>query len=135
MLSCPEVCRQLLLDPIAMQTEVTALDQRLPFTSPPSAAMATLHSLSIHVLAATDIPVEIRLWLIGMLIHRDPAQLSHEDFLDQVAMLAEGGGTAHHVRATAGLAVATVVGTTHNHPSAAGLFTGTAGAADHAALP
>lgn len=91
MLSCPEVCRQLLLDPKAMQTEVTQLEHRLPFASPPSAAMATLHSLSIHVLAATDVPVEIRLWLIGMLVHRDPAQLSHEAFLDQVAMLVERG--------------------------------------------
>lgn len=91
MLSCPEVCRQLLLDPMAMQTEVTQLDQRLPFVSPPSTTMATLHSLSIHVLAATDVPTEIRLWLIGMLIHRDPTQLSHESFLDQVAMLAERG--------------------------------------------
>ncbi|MFC5706187.1 hypothetical protein [Aeromonas eucrenophila] len=53
--------------------------------------MATLHSLSIHVLAATDVPVEIRPWLIGMLVHRDPAQLSHEAFLDQVAVLAERG--------------------------------------------
>lgn len=91
MLSCPEVCRQLLLDPMAMQTEVAALEQRLPFAPPPPAAMATLHSLSIHVLAATDVPVEIRLWLIGMLVHRDPAQLSHEAFLDQVAVLAERG--------------------------------------------
>lgn len=91
MLSCPEVCRQLLLDPMAMQTEVTELEQRLPFAPPPSAAIATLHSLSIHVLAATEVPVEIRLWLIGMLVHRDPAQLSHEAFLDQVAVLAERG--------------------------------------------
>lgn len=91
MLSCPEVCRQLLLDPLAMQTEVTELAQPLPFATPPSTAMATLHSLSIHVLAATDVPVEIRLWLIGMLIHRDPSALSHEAFLDQVAALAERG--------------------------------------------
>ncbi|MFQ1637298.1 flagellin lysine-N-methylase [Aeromonas veronii] len=91
MLSCPEVCRQLLLDPMAMQTEVTELAQPLPFATPPSTAMATLHSLSIHVLAATDVPVEIRLWLIGMLIHRDPSALSHEAFLDQVAALAERG--------------------------------------------
>ncbi|MCX4035605.1 flagellin lysine-N-methylase [Aeromonas caviae] len=91
MLSCPQVCRQLLLDPLAMQTEVTELTQPLPFAPPPSNAMATLHSLSIHVLAATDIPVAIRLWLVGMLIHRDPAQLSHEAFLDQVAVLAERG--------------------------------------------
>lgn len=91
MLSCPEVCQQLLLDPLAMQTEVTELAQPLPFATPPSTAMATLHSLSIHVLAATDVPVEIRLWLIGMLIHRDPSALSHEAFLDQVAALAERG--------------------------------------------
>ena len=91
MLSCPEACRQLLLDPLAMQTEVTELAQPLPFATPPSTAMATLHSLSIHVLAATDVPVEIRLWLIGMLIHRDPSALSHESFLDQVAALAERG--------------------------------------------
>ena len=91
MLSCPEVCRQLLLDPMAMQTEVTELAQSLPFAPPPATAIATLHSLSIHVLAATDLPVELRLWLIGMLIHRDPAKLSHEAFLDQVAILAKGG--------------------------------------------
>lgn len=35
MLSCPEVCRQLLLDPLAMQTEVTELAQPLPFATPP----------------------------------------------------------------------------------------------------
>ncbi|MFC5706186.1 flagellin lysine-N-methylase [Aeromonas eucrenophila] len=35
MLSCPEVCRQLLLDPMAMQTEVAELEQRLPFAPPP----------------------------------------------------------------------------------------------------
>ncbi|MGN4992723.1 flagellin lysine-N-methylase [Aeromonas sp. 97A] len=55
-LSCPEVCRHLLLDPMAMQTEETPLRQPLPFTTPPSTAMATLHSLSIHVLTATDLP-------------------------------------------------------------------------------
>lgn len=35
MLSCPQVCRQLLLDPLAMQTEVTELTQPLPFAPPP----------------------------------------------------------------------------------------------------
>ncbi|MGN5112961.1 flagellin lysine-N-methylase [Aeromonas jandaei] len=90
-LSCPEVCRHLLLDPMAMQTEETQLRQPLLFTTPPSTAMATLHSLSIHVLTATALPVELRLWLIGLLLHRDATSLSHEAFLEQVAVMAEQG--------------------------------------------
>lgn len=76
---------------MAMQTEETPLRQPLPFTTPPSTAMATLHSLSIHVLTATDLPVELRLWLIGLLLHRDATSLSHEAFLGQVAVMAEQG--------------------------------------------
>ncbi|WP_235461145.1 flagellin lysine-N-methylase [Aeromonas australiensis] len=90
-LSCPEACRQLLLDPMAMELEETQLDHSLPFTSPPSGAMATLHALSIHVLTSTALPVEQRLWLIGLLLHRDPTSLSHEAFLEQAALLAERG--------------------------------------------
>ena len=39
-----------------------------------------LHSLSIDVLLANGMTIEDKLWLIGMLVHRDESKGSHQAF-------------------------------------------------------
>lgn len=89
-LSCPEACRQVLLDPAAMVMEVTPFkgyykEQILPPLT------EQLHSHILDVLLASGMSVEEKLWVIGLLIHRDPAPLSHDAFLAQIGQLVEAG--------------------------------------------
>ncbi|MFM4650239.1 flagellin lysine-N-methylase [Aeromonas bivalvium] len=92
-LSCPEVSRRVLLDPQAMAMEATPFTGKgKPRAVPP--ALASLHMLSIDVLLADAMTVEERLWLIGMLIHRDESQVSNQTFLAQMVPMIEQGQLA-----------------------------------------
>ncbi len=90
MLSCPEVSRQVLLNPDAMMVDVTPFKGQAK-TSPVSSSLDTLHSLSIDVLLADGMTIEDKLWLIGMLVHRDESKGSHQAFIEQLAPMINDG--------------------------------------------
>ncbi|QXW31148.1 flagellin lysine-N-methylase [Aeromonas sanarellii] len=90
MLSCPEVSRQVLLNPDAMMVDVAPFKGQAK-TSPVSSSLDTLHSLSIDVLLADGMTIEDKLWLIGMLVHRDESKGSHQAFIEQLAPMINDG--------------------------------------------
>jgi lysine-N-methylase len=94
-LSCPEVVRCVLLDPCAMEIE---LEQKRGHNTanPLPPTHNQLQQLALHIMLNRDLPAEQRIWIIGMLIHRDPKQLSHESFLNQLASIADTEGLTPH---------------------------------------
>jgi lysine-N-methylase len=87
-LSCPEACRQVLLNPDALLIGVSPLAGYHPL-EPLSPATLQLHQYSLDILLTEGLSVEEKLWLIGLLIHRDSSALSNEAFLGQISQLIE----------------------------------------------
>lgn len=94
-LSCPQAVRCVLLDPHAMEI---ALEQQKGHntTAPFPPSHNQLQQLALHLMLNRDLPVEQRLWILGMLVHRDASQLSHEEFLHQLADISDAGGLTAH---------------------------------------
>lgn len=89
-LSCPEACRQLLLDPDAMLIETEELTVASLSQAVPDAAQR-LNQLSYQIAMTQELSFEMRLWMIGMLIHHDERNSSYEQFLDELVALLEKG--------------------------------------------
>ncbi|BBR39476.1 flagellin lysine-N-methylase [Aeromonas allosaccharophila] len=89
-LSCPEACRQLLLDPDAMLIESQEQAAASLFLAVPDAALR-LNQLSYQIALTQELSLEMRLWMIGMLIHHDEGNSSYEQFLDELVALLEKG--------------------------------------------
>jgi len=90
MLSCPEVSRKVLLNPDAMVVDVTPFKGQAKVSPVPS-TIDTLHSLSIDVLLADGMTIEDKLWLIGMLVHRDESKGANQAFLEQLYPMINDG--------------------------------------------
>jgi len=59
--------------------------------SPVPSIIDTLHSLSIDVLLADGMAIEDKLWLIGMLVHRDEGKGSNQAFIEQLIPMINDG--------------------------------------------
>ncbi|MGY3914841.1 flagellin lysine-N-methylase [Aeromonas australiensis] len=89
-LSCPEVCRQVLLNPDAMAMEVQ------PFkgfykTQLISEQVENYHLFSIDILLTQGISIEEKLWIIGLMLHRSEDSLPNQQFLAQIGNLIDSG--------------------------------------------
>lgn len=94
-ISCPEACRQLLLNPAAMQLTVAQLRGHSDAPALPPTHQA-LQPLALHLALNGDLAWELRVWIIGMLVHRDEQSLSHPAFINQLADIAEQGELIPH---------------------------------------
>ncbi|MGL5906892.1 MAG: flagellin lysine-N-methylase [Shewanella sp.] len=94
-LSCPEVSRQVLLDPSAMLLSITERKGHA-VAKTPNNANTFLQQLACHIIENHALSIEVRLWIIGMLVHRDDSKLSHIDFINQLAEIDERDGLETH---------------------------------------
>lgn len=96
-LSCPEVCRKVLLDPSAMELSLDVRDGKA-HGKHPSPAYQALQQHALNIALVQGISVSEKIWVLGMLVHRDDSKLSHTDFLNQLAQLQEQGAFSIHFR-------------------------------------
>ncbi|ENY71402.1 FliU-like protein [Aeromonas diversa CDC 2478-85] len=89
-LSCPQASRLLLLDPEAMLID-TQDQPTLPLHHSVPEQALRLNQLSYQIALTHELPLEQRLWIMGMLVYHDEGRSSYEQFLDELVALAGSG--------------------------------------------